>query len=72
MLQSIVLSQLRQGTWKITGNTLCLTLKARRDQSTECYEVWLWKDHVEYRQNGVTVTEICAQGVALPARRMRS
>src|SRR5215831_15660359 len=56
-VQSIVLSQLRQGTWKIEGNHLCLTLKTRRAPGTECYEVWLWKDQVEYRQNGFTVME---------------
>ena len=56
-VESIILSQLRQGTWKITGDTLCLTLKTRREPSTECYEVWLRKDQVEYRQNGFTVME---------------
>ena len=56
-LQSIVLSQLRQGTWKIADNALCLTVKTRREQTTECYEVWLWKDQVEYRQKGVTMME---------------
>ena len=55
-LHSIVVSQLRQGTWKIKGPTLCLTLKTRQqDTTTECYEVWRWKDHVEYRDNGATV-----------------
>jgi hypothetical protein len=55
-LQSIVLSQLKQGTWKINGNTLCLTLKKRKqDTTTECYEVWRWKDHIEYRDNSGTV-----------------
>ena len=55
-LQSIVVSQLRQGTWKIKGPTLCLTLKTRQQESTtECYEVWRWKDHIEYRDNGATV-----------------
>ena len=39
-LQSIVLSQLKQGTWKINGNALCLTLKMRKQETTtECYEV---------------------------------
>jgi hypothetical protein len=56
-VHSIVLAQHRQGTWKIEGNTLCLTLKTRRDQSTGCYEVWLWKDHVECRHNGATVID---------------
>jgi hypothetical protein len=55
-LQSIVVSQLRQGTWKITGHTLCLTLKtSTQETTTECYEVWRWKDHIEYRDNGATV-----------------
>ena len=55
-LHSIVVSQLRQGTWKITGHTLCLTLKTRKQETTtECYEVWRWKDHIEYRDNGTTV-----------------
>jgi len=55
-LHSIVVSQLKQGTWKIHGHTLCLTLKTRQQDTTnECYEVWRWKDHVEYRDNGATV-----------------
>lgn len=55
-LHSIVVSQLRQGTWKIKGHTLCLTLKMRKQETTtECYEVWRWKDHIEYRDNGATV-----------------
>src|SRR5215475_11066618 len=56
ILQSIVVSQLRQGTWKINGHTLCLTLTMRQQATTtECYEIWRWKDHVEYRDNGATV-----------------
>ena len=55
-LHSIVVSQRRQGTWKITGHTLCLTLKTRKQETTtECYEVWRWKDHIEYRDHGATV-----------------
>jgi hypothetical protein len=54
-LHAIVLSQLRQGTWKINGNTLCLILKIRKQATTECYEVWMWKDHIEYQENGATV-----------------
>ena len=55
-LQSIVVSQLKQGTWKIHGQTLCLTLTLRQQATTtECYEIWRWKDHVEYRDNGATV-----------------
>src|SRR5262245_1096715 len=55
-LQSIVLSQLRQGTWKINGNALCLTITTRKQgATTECYEVWRWKDHIEYRENDALV-----------------
>ena len=55
-LHAIVVSQRRQGTWKIKGHTLCLTLTMRKQETTtECYEVWRWKDHIEYRDNGVTV-----------------
>jgi hypothetical protein len=55
-VQSIVLSQLKQGTWKINGNTLCLILRMRKQETTtECYEVWRWKDHIEYRDHGATV-----------------
>ena len=55
-LHSIVVSQLRQGTWTIKGHTFCLTLTMRKQETTtECYEVWRWKDHIEYRDNGVTV-----------------
>src|SRR5262249_19926452 len=57
-LHSIVVSQLRQGTWKMNGNTLCLILKTRKQETTtECYEVWMWKDHVEYREKGLTMAE---------------
>ena len=55
-VQSIVLSQLKQGTWKINGHTLCLILRMRKQETTtECYEVWRWKDHIEYRDHGATV-----------------
>ena len=55
-LQSIVVSQLKQGTWKIHGHTLCLTLTMHKQAiTTECYEIWRWKDHIEYRDNGATV-----------------
>ena len=55
-LHSIVVSQRKQGTWKINGNTLCLMLKMRKQETTtECYEVWRWKDHIEYRDSRATV-----------------
>jgi hypothetical protein len=56
-LHSIALSRLQQGTWSIDGNTLCRTLTRRRKTTTACSEVLMWKDRVEYRENGVTVME---------------
>jgi len=55
-LQAIVLSRLRQGTWKLNGHTLRLLLKTRKQgTTTECSEVWRWKEHIEYRDNGALV-----------------
>jgi len=56
-LHAIALSRLRQGTWHIDGNTLCRTLTRRGKTTTTCSEVWMWKDRVEYREQGVTVME---------------
>ncbi len=41
----------------MTGTTLCLTLKTRREPHIEGDEVWLWKAQVAYRHNGVTMME---------------
>ena len=56
-LHVIALSRLRQGTWKIDGQTLCRTLTRRGKTTTVCSEVWMWKDRVAYREQGVTVME---------------
>jgi len=56
-LHSIALARLRQGTWHIEGNTLCRTLTRRGKATTACSEVWMWQDHVAYREQGVTVLE---------------
>ena len=56
-LHAIALARLRQGTWHIEGDTLCRTLTRRGKTTTTCSEVWMWQDHVEYREQGVTVME---------------
>jgi hypothetical protein len=56
-LLSIALARLRQGTWTIDGHTLCRTLKRRGKTTTTCFEVWMWQDRVEYREQGVAVME---------------
>jgi hypothetical protein len=56
-LRSIILGQLELGTWKIDGDELCLTRMESKKAATQCYEIWLWKDRVEYRRDGVMVLE---------------
>ena len=55
-LHTIVLAQRRQHVEDQRPCVLCVTLKTRKQgTTTECYEVWRWKDHIEYRENGVSV-----------------
>lgn len=49
------LAQLRLGTWVVKNGELCLTRKSRKQTLTECFEVWQWQDHIEYRRDGVTI-----------------
>lgn len=44
------------GHWKIVENELCLTHQAKHPV-TECYEVWIKGNQVEYRRDGVTIAE---------------
>jgi hypothetical protein len=41
--------------WKLQGNELCVTRKYKRGTESECVEVWLKGDAIEYRRDGVTV-----------------
>lgn len=57
VLNSMQLGQKKPGTWKLAGRELCLTHKSRKETTTDCYEIWLWKDQVEYHRNGVVAAE---------------
>jgi hypothetical protein len=54
-LEGLELGQLRLGTWVVKNGELCLTRKSRKQTLTECFEVWQWQDHIEYRRDGVTI-----------------
>lgn len=53
-LKAIELGQERHGTWKLSGDELCMTREAKKPVM-ECFEIWLHNDEVEYRRDGVTV-----------------
>ncbi len=50
----------RIGTWKITEDERCLTYKAKH-VTTDCYEIWVKDDRVEYRRDGATIAEALIQ-----------
>lgn len=56
-LLSFQLGEKKLGTWKLVGRELCLTYKSRKETTTDCYEIWLWKDQVEYHRDGVVAAE---------------
>lgn len=43
------------GRWRIDRNELCVTRDSKK-ADTECFEIWLKKDEMEYRRDGVAVT----------------
>ena len=53
-LRAIELGNEIPGTWKLEGNELCMTRRYARESETQCYEVWMKGDSVEYRRDGVT------------------
>jgi hypothetical protein len=53
-LRAIELGHEKRGTWTIEGDELCMK-RETRERVTECYEIWLYKNEVEYRRDGVTV-----------------
>ncbi len=56
-MQSFDMGKAKTGSWKLEGDELCLTRKERKGTTTDCFEVWLLKDRVELRRDGVTVAE---------------
>ncbi len=55
ILTAMELGQLKPGTWKLKGNEICLTRKARKPVE-ECFEIWLSQDQIEYRRDGIALT----------------
>ena len=49
------LGQRKAGTWRIDGNDMCVTRKARKPVE-ECFEIWMVEDRIEYRRDGVILT----------------
>jgi hypothetical protein len=53
-LNGMELGQLKPGTWKLQGNEMCVTRKARKPVE-ECFEIWIAKEQIEYRRDGITL-----------------
>ena len=54
-LKAVDLGVLKPGIWKLEGNEMCVVRKAKKPVN-ECFEIWIFKDEVEYRRDGVTLT----------------
>ena len=54
-LNAMELGQRKLGTWRLQGNEMCVTRKARKPVE-ECFEIWLSQDQIEYRRDGITLT----------------
>ena len=48
------LGKVERGTWRLAGDRLCVKRQAEKPV-TECFEVWLDDEEIEYRRDGVTV-----------------
>ena len=65
-LEAYDLGKLKPGTWRLDGDELCLT-RTGRGGGTECFEIWAAGDAVQYRRDGVVVTDAFLRPI--PARR---
>ena len=54
-LKGMELGQVKPGAWKLQGNEMCVTRRARKPVK-ECFEIWMAKDRIEYRRDGITLT----------------
>lgn len=51
------LGQPQTGSWKLTRNGgLCVVRKVKKPES-ECFEVWVNNDQVQYRRDGILLSE---------------
>ena len=56
VLRSYDLGVLKPGHWRIDGNELCL-IRRGKNAGTDCFEIWLAGEAIEYRRDGVIVAE---------------
>lgn len=57
-LKSLDLGETKRGTWALRGGELCLTRHDKKGRAeTECSEVWMSGENIEYRRFGVTAAE---------------
>jgi hypothetical protein len=56
MLKVVDLGQHKMGTWRIDNGELCLTIQERK-LPTQCLEIWLSGDLVEYHRDGVVIAQ---------------
>jgi len=62
-LKSVQMGETVQGTWRLDGNALCVTRADKRGRrDTECNEVWISNENIEYRRSGTTVAEGIRRG----------
>ena len=55
-LKVVDLGRHKMGAWRIEANELCLTINERQPP-TQCFEIWMSHDLVQYHRNGVMVAE---------------
>jgi hypothetical protein len=57
-LKSLELGEPLRGTWRLEGNSLCITRQDKRgNKETECNEIWISNERIEYRRFGTTAAE---------------
>lgn len=62
-VKSVQMGQTVRGTWRLDGNALCVTRADKRGKrDTECNEVWISNENIEYRRFGATVAEGIRRG----------
>ena len=57
-LISLDLGETKRGAWALRGSELCLTRNDKKNRTeTECSEVWMAGERIEYQRFGVTAAE---------------
>lgn len=56
VLRGYDMGRTKRGTWKLDGDELCLITTGKRG-TTDCFEVWASGDAIQYRRDGVVITD---------------